>query len=450
MKKVLSMVLLGAMVSAVETGAQDAAAVIDAAARAMGTQNLQSVHFSGAGAAFVMGPNARPDAPWPQFTVTKYNAGVRYDAPAFREELVRIDTAKPPRGGGAGGFSAATGQGGMRPIIGEQTQVRQLTPRNDAGYLQIWMTPHGFLKAAAANKATAGNAGGKRTLSFPCKYTVTGRSRSKPCRRVATSSQRAARRHAGGAVYSDTGITRLGPGAIVDGACPRPDITVSAVQPSAAALGFATPRRPPSHATSSVSGDGVWVITAGLNACSSVSDHIGVSRPWQRRRSHAVRGSHEARSDNPIRYLVTRTRTSSRGRRAGLSAEGSQRHHESQAVLREVLTLPHRINPDACEPSEGRGRRFAQARDEPMRLNAGFTTFEAITQRRPSMHTCRRKGWFRPTRSSPPGATCSTRATASRYTSTETSECSWLHGSAHSRRDRSDRGWREPLLSPER
>ena len=176
MKKMFALVLLGAMVAGCEATAQDAPTVIDAADTAMGTSSLQSIQYSGSGSVFMLGQNVRPEAPWPKFTVTKYSAGVRYDAPAFREELVRIDTDNPPRGGGAGGYSAETGQGGMRPIIGEQTQVRQGTPATDNGFLQVWMTPHGFLKAAAANKATLGNADGRRTLTFQGrnKATVTG------------------------------------------------------------------------------------------------------------------------------------------------------------------------------------------------------------------------------------------------------------------------------------
>ncbi len=44
----------------------------------------------------------------------------------MREETVRRDVEFPPRGGGAGPYNPATGQGGMRPIPGDvvQTLVR--------------------------------------------------------------------------------------------------------------------------------------------------------------------------------------------------------------------------------------------------------------------------------------------------------------------------------------
>ena len=84
----------------------------------------------------------------------------------------------PTRGGGAGGFNPATGQGGIRPIPGDIIQNQTTDGRTEAGALNIWLTPHGFLKGAAANAATAktSTVRGKRVLSFTAfgKYTVTG------------------------------------------------------------------------------------------------------------------------------------------------------------------------------------------------------------------------------------------------------------------------------------
>src|SRR4029077_4061853 len=68
---------------------------------------------------------------------------------------------------------------GIRPIPGEQTQTQTRDAGTEVGLLQIWMTPHGFLKAAAANKAAVETttAGRKlRTVSFAAlgKYTLRG------------------------------------------------------------------------------------------------------------------------------------------------------------------------------------------------------------------------------------------------------------------------------------
>ena len=121
--------------------------------RAMGTSNLESIQFSGSGSSFTVGQAPGPGAPWPRFELTKYVATVNYAAPAMREETVRRDVDFPPRGGGAGPFNPATGQGGMRPIPGEVIQNVVRDGRNDAGLVQIALTPHGFLRVAGSNKA---------------------------------------------------------------------------------------------------------------------------------------------------------------------------------------------------------------------------------------------------------------------------------------------------------
>jgi glyoxylase-like metal-dependent hydrolase (beta-lactamase superfamily II) len=133
---------------------QDAAAVVETAARAMGADTLQAIQYSGVGSIFVVGQAPGPGVPWPRFQLLTYVGAVNYAAPAMREESVRKDVESPPRGGGAGPFSAATGQGGMRPIPGEVTQTQVRDARTDIGAVQIAMTPHGFLKAAAAHRAT--------------------------------------------------------------------------------------------------------------------------------------------------------------------------------------------------------------------------------------------------------------------------------------------------------
>src|SRR5215212_3610106 len=158
--------------------AQDAAAVIAAAASAMGTATLQSVQYSGTGSMNPTGQQYSPQGPWPRFTVTKYMALVNYTVPAMRQELVRIDDMNPPKGGGAGGYNPTTFQGGIRPIPGDIIQNTNVDGRTQAGALNLWLTPHGFLKGAAANAASAkvATVKGKKVLSFTAfnKYTVSG------------------------------------------------------------------------------------------------------------------------------------------------------------------------------------------------------------------------------------------------------------------------------------
>jgi hypothetical protein len=159
--------------------AQNAGAVIDASAKAMGSTILQSIQYSGTGTNNSVGQAFTSGGPWPRYKVTKYVGSINFTVPAMRQEIVRIDNERPPRGGGAGGFNPATGQGGIRPVPGDIIQNQIADGRTEIGALNIWLTPHGFLKGAAANVSTAkvSRDRGNRIVSFTAfgKYTVTGR-----------------------------------------------------------------------------------------------------------------------------------------------------------------------------------------------------------------------------------------------------------------------------------
>ena len=180
MKRILPAFAIVAVMSGSALVAQDARAVIDGAAAAMGTAKLQAVEYSAAsGNTYSLGQAPGPGKPWPRFTVTKYNALINYTVPVMREQTVRIDDENPARGGGAGPYVPETQQGGIRPIpFGPQTANAVRDGRTENGALQIWLTPHGFLKGAAANTATvrAGTQRGQRVVSFRAfdKYTISG------------------------------------------------------------------------------------------------------------------------------------------------------------------------------------------------------------------------------------------------------------------------------------
>jgi len=356
-------VMCGVLLAA-HAGAQDARGVIDAAVTAMGTSTVQSIQYSGTGSVFMLGQNARPDAAWPRFRVITYTASVRYDVPGLREELVRVDDENPPRGGGAGGFNPATGQGGMRPILGQQTIVRQASPATEVGQLQIWMTPHGFLKGAAANNATAGGAAGRRTLAFTAlgKYTVTGTLDDQ--NRVARVETRIDNTMLGDmlveAIYSgyrDYGGVKF-PSRIVErqGGHPTLDVTVGSVQPNGAP-GLEVKVNPPGEgaqaAKSERLGAGVWLITAGLNSVLvEFADHLAVVEGLGNdARSHAVLA--EVRRlvpSKPIRYLVnTHAHFDHAGGVRAFAAEGITilTHEVNKPFFEKVFALPRRINPDS-------------------------------------------------------------------------------------------------------
>jgi glyoxylase-like metal-dependent hydrolase (beta-lactamase superfamily II) len=173
MKKSLALVVAAVSAFSLHVSAQnntgsDAGAVINAAATAMGTAKLRSLQYTGTGSTNPTGQAYTTGGAWPRYTVTKYTMSIDYSVPAMRQELVRIDDAKVPRGGGAGGYNPQTFQGGIRPIPGDIIQNNTIDGRAQAGAIAFWLTPHGFLKGAAANAATAktSTVKGKRTITF--------------------------------------------------------------------------------------------------------------------------------------------------------------------------------------------------------------------------------------------------------------------------------------------
>ncbi len=125
--------------------AQDARTVISNASKALGAENLATIEFSGSGEDFALGQAPNPSAPWPRFINKTYTRTIDFNVPASRMSRIRMQGENPPRGGG------------LQPVIGEQTQNQVIVVNANtpwAQQLEIWMTPYGFLKAAATNNAT--------------------------------------------------------------------------------------------------------------------------------------------------------------------------------------------------------------------------------------------------------------------------------------------------------
>src|SRR6267378_3170796 len=149
----------------VTAGAQDVKTTLDAAATALGATSLKSIEFSGRGSDFMFGQAYDGNNPWPRFNLPSYTMTIDYTIPAMRDDRRRQQAENPPRGGG------------FQPLVGELRQIwvlsgnyawdmvgqnavpaaaeRDLRTAVDGRLAQIWLTPHGFIKAAIANRATA-------------------------------------------------------------------------------------------------------------------------------------------------------------------------------------------------------------------------------------------------------------------------------------------------------
>ena len=184
-KRLCVLVALLVLLVGTATG-QDAQSVLRAAATAMGDpSDVRSIQYSGTGWVGALGQSYSPNEDWPRFEVTSYTRTIDYTAGSSREEYTRRQGDYPHRGGGG------------TPIQGEQRRISMTRGKyawrvqgNNANplapgaaavqQLDIWLSPHGFLKAAMEGNPTAVSLtleGRKKTIvSFTAlgKYRVNG------------------------------------------------------------------------------------------------------------------------------------------------------------------------------------------------------------------------------------------------------------------------------------
>jgi glyoxylase-like metal-dependent hydrolase (beta-lactamase superfamily II) len=168
--------------------AQDARAVLQAAATAMGVNNMKSVQYSGTGWQGMVGQNVAPDQDWPRVDLKSYTRTIDFDTMSSREEYVRVQGNNPARGGGAG-FPFLTEQrvtnlvsGNYAWTLNAQGQPGPQPADAEVRRLEIFLTPWGFLKGAMAPGAnptivTRNEYGGRvSVVSFVAfgKYRVNG------------------------------------------------------------------------------------------------------------------------------------------------------------------------------------------------------------------------------------------------------------------------------------
>lgn len=165
--------------------AQDARSALQAAAKAMGVTNMNSIQISASGWQGAVGQNFSPDVDWPRFDLTSYTQTIDFGTMSSKVEMVRVQGNNPGRGGGGA------------PIVGEQrianfvsgnyawnmqgTNVVPAPAAAEQRQIDIFLTPWGFIKGAMAAKdvtAVTRNEYGERVtvVSFVAlgKYRVNG------------------------------------------------------------------------------------------------------------------------------------------------------------------------------------------------------------------------------------------------------------------------------------
>ncbi|RZL87019.1 MAG: MBL fold metallo-hydrolase [Variovorax sp.] len=148
------------------------------ASTAMGAAQTKSLRYVAEGTGYTFGQAYKPGGAWPRVTLHSVTRTIDYDSGAMRDEIVL--SRSEPQGGG--GYPLSGQQRNDQFVSGELAWNQAGTGIAPASRLvtdrihQLWITPHGVLKAAARNKAgVRSGADGGSTLAFtePGRFSAT-------------------------------------------------------------------------------------------------------------------------------------------------------------------------------------------------------------------------------------------------------------------------------------
>src|SRR5678815_2729409 len=162
MRRTLAIAAVLATVLSSSPFAQNASSVIAAASKAMGADNLQSITYSGSARNGAFGQSKSIGDPMGPVNVTRismYTRTINFGSSSDPAALVSraTGTTQPP---------AVPGTPPPMPGVFNQNITSMQASTNWNQGLNIWTTPWGFLKGAAANNATARQQDGRQVVSF--------------------------------------------------------------------------------------------------------------------------------------------------------------------------------------------------------------------------------------------------------------------------------------------
>ena len=360
--------LLGACATAPESAGD----VLARAATAMGAAQVKTLRYTGDGEGFTFGQAYLPDGAWPKVAYPSVTRTIDYEAAAMRDEVV-LSRAEP-RGGG--GYPLSGQQRNDQFVSGEIAwNVVGGNPAPGSRFVadrlhQLWITPHGVLKAAQRNNPSLRrNADGSSALAF----TQPGRFKA-----VATIS-------AAGLVTQVDSIYPdpvLGDTAVVTnysdyrdvagikfpsrvrqsaGGLPTLDLGVKDVQLNVDTAALAVPeaaRNQAERVTTEKVADGVWFLAGGSHNSVAIemADHLVlVEAPLNDARTQAVIDAVKPLAPGkPIRYAINSHQhfDHSGGVRTA-AAEGATIVTQAANVpyFERVLAQPNTVRPDRLAQS---------------------------------------------------------------------------------------------------
>jgi glyoxylase-like metal-dependent hydrolase (beta-lactamase superfamily II) len=386
MKKTLIIAFAMASLWAVAARAQDAKTTLDAAAAALGaTTSLRSIEFSGRGSDYMFGQAYDGNNAWPRFNLPSYTMTIDYAIPAMRDDRRRQQAENPPRGGG------------LQPLVGELRQIwvlsgnyawdiagqnatpsgreRDMRTAMDGRLAQIWLTPHGFIKAAIANGAAVKTETVRGAKKTAVSFTTPNKARFEGLLNEQNLVERIETWYDNPVLgdtafeavfrdYRDFGGVKF-PTRILqrNGGYPVLDVAITDVKPNAAAA-FEVPANirqaapPVSQAiVPEKLSEGVWSLPGNARSVAvEFRDYVAVvDAPESEARSVAVMDAiKKTIPGKPIRYVVnTHSHFDHAGGLRTYAAEGAAiiTHHGNVPYYEQVWANPRTINPDRLAKS---------------------------------------------------------------------------------------------------
>jgi len=339
---------------------KDANGVLKSAQSAMG--NPTSIQYSGTGMNAFFGQALSAGKEWPRRDLASYARTINYDAKSSREEM---RFAQPAFGGQQqnaevnGNKAWNTGANGPnpQPAAAEERQ------------LQIWLTPHGFVKGAlaAGNASMKEGESGSHLLTFKAlgKYEVTGTidTNNMVTKVETTEANPVLGDMPAVATYSDykdfNGVKFPTKIVQTQGGFPVWELTITNVQPNAPA-DLPIPDTVQSVAAPAVKvdttklGDGIWFLSGGSHHSLVVEfkDYIAViEAPLNEERSMAVLAEAKKLVPNkPVKYVIsTHHHFDHAGGLRTYVAEGATvvTHEFNKAFFEKTFQAPATLEPDA-------------------------------------------------------------------------------------------------------
>jgi glyoxylase-like metal-dependent hydrolase (beta-lactamase superfamily II) len=338
--------------------AKTATSVLQDAQTAMG--NPSSIQYSGSGMSAFFGQALTAGQEWPRRDLSSYTRTIDYDQRSAREEL---GFAAPVFGGQQQNTQV---NGDKAWNVGPNGPVAQAAAAEERQLL-IWITPHGFLKgAAAAGNATLTEMEGASVISFTAlgKYAIDGTIDAD--NRVTRVETKIPNPVMGDtdlvATYSDyqdfSGVQFPATISVMQAGFPVWELKVTSVTPNApldlpVPDAVATATVPPMQTASTRLADGVWHITGGSHHSVLVefADYVAVAEaPLSEERSLAVLAEVKKLVPNkPVRYvLTTHHHFDHTGGLRTYAAEGATviTHASNVPFFEQALSAPATVSPD--------------------------------------------------------------------------------------------------------